>query len=459
VISTRRSSRSVGIAATVALWVLALAREPTRPVALAAIAGTVGLLYLPTLHYGFVNEDFDFGRPWSLKEMVATFAGSWDPRGILEDYYRPLVSLSLAGDYWLWSGRPAGFHLTNLLIHCASGILAYRLLGRLGLSPRGALLGALVWVAHPLSASAASWCNQRTDGLTTFFYLAALFVLTRSAFTRAHALAVAGLALLALASKETAITLPVVAYLLIRFARLDRDRPQRKLAVGLLALIAVAYLGFWLSLFPGKLSLRAGRAETWEGFDLRSAEAGEWLRLLPALYTPVFLPTDYPRWWSTSLAAWPPLYLAAGMLATPAILLVLARRKERQLAGVVWVGLLWPLVTIAPYLGSNTVDLFRFGLLVALGSGLVFGSFFSFLARHASRLSLIPVAILALLLAPRAIASAAVWGPGGRYYSLLPNWRSHLGARGWDSLTPEMQQLFQDEVSRDAHRHLPLSDP
>src|ERR1700734_1969914 len=48
-----------------------------------------------------------------------------DLRGSGESYYRPLYWVSLALDRMLWGSHPAGFHVTNLLLHWMNGFLLF----------------------------------------------------------------------------------------------------------------------------------------------------------------------------------------------------------------------------------------------------------------------------------------------------------------------------------------------
>ena len=53
-------------------------------------------------------------------------------------HYRPVQNLSFIVDYFFWNGNAYGFHLTNLLLHIASGLLLYLLLEKLFISLRPA---------------------------------------------------------------------------------------------------------------------------------------------------------------------------------------------------------------------------------------------------------------------------------------------------------------------------------
>ena len=49
----------------------------------------------------------------------------------LSGHYRPVQNLSYMFDYFFWNTDPAGFHLSNILLHVAAGLLLYRLLTHL----------------------------------------------------------------------------------------------------------------------------------------------------------------------------------------------------------------------------------------------------------------------------------------------------------------------------------------
>ena len=46
-------------------------------------------------------------------------------------HYRPVQNLSFIVDYFFWNTNVYGFHLTNILLHIASALLLYLLLGKL----------------------------------------------------------------------------------------------------------------------------------------------------------------------------------------------------------------------------------------------------------------------------------------------------------------------------------------
>src|SRR5262249_22671946 len=95
---------------------------------------------------------------------------------------RPLVHLSFAFNYALGGLDVAGYHLVNIALHLAVGLLVFGLVRRTLLLPRlkerfarnaqhvaGAI--ALVWSVHPLNTEAVNYVTQRTELMMGLCYL------------------------------------------------------------------------------------------------------------------------------------------------------------------------------------------------------------------------------------------------------------------------------------------------
>ncbi|MDA8427864.1 MAG: glycosyltransferase family 39 protein [Geobacteraceae bacterium] len=117
-------------------------------------------------------------------------------------------------DYQLWGLDPAGYHFVNILLHALNGILVYRLLLQLELSEMPSLLGAIVFVLHPVQVESVAWVSERKNVLSALFFLLAL--LRYIAYRRASSGHVKNYALslvfltCALLSKSAAVVFPLV---------------------------------------------------------------------------------------------------------------------------------------------------------------------------------------------------------------------------------------------------------
>ena len=185
-------------------------------------------------------------------------------------HYRPVQNISYFFDYFFWNTDEFGFHLTNVLLHVASGILLYFLLRQLILSLRlrsvpqavrqkvlertpwishTAFLIALVWTVHPVHSAAIDYISGRADSLAFFFatsgwllFLRARITINKRARSFFYLLAVVS-GLLALCSREIALIWIVLfaAHLLL----IERSIEIRKrvYAVGWCAGLILIYAG------------------------------------------------------------------------------------------------------------------------------------------------------------------------------------------------------------------------
>jgi len=140
--------------------------------------------YAPGLSGGFLFDDFNnldqlglYGRVDNARSLLLYLtSGSADPIG------RPLSMLSFLLDARDWPADPAPFKRTNVLLHLLNGALLGLLLSRLGRRlalppPRAhaaALLGAALWLLHPLLVSTTLYVVQREAMLPATFALLGL---------------------------------------------------------------------------------------------------------------------------------------------------------------------------------------------------------------------------------------------------------------------------------------------
>lgn len=100
---------------------------------------------------------------------------------------RPVGYFTFVLNYSIHQYHVFGYHLINMLIHAINGILLYQLLSHLiklstpkALStnennfPFIAIVGALLFTAHPLCTEAVSYITQRLVSLATLFYLCSI---------------------------------------------------------------------------------------------------------------------------------------------------------------------------------------------------------------------------------------------------------------------------------------------
>jgi protein O-mannosyl-transferase len=202
-------------------------------IAAALIVAAVAIVaFLPALQGDFLAWDDDRNfvdnpayrglGPAQLRWMWTTFHMG---------HYIPLSWMTLGLDYTLWGMNPAGYHLTNLLLHAAHAValyfLARRLLVLAGVVAPGAgaiatavpaAFAALVFAIHPLRVESVAWVTERRDALSGLFSALTLICWLRAGdegeknarwYTAALVAYVC-----ALLSKATAMSLPAVMLVL-----------------------------------------------------------------------------------------------------------------------------------------------------------------------------------------------------------------------------------------------------
>jgi tetratricopeptide (TPR) repeat protein len=298
------------------------------------------LLWAPLIYddRAFILNNASVVGPWTGFRSLF-WAG---PNG---EAFEPLVVALHRLLYALTGARAPLYRLTSQLLHWANAGLVLVLFSRSFRDRRLAFLAALLFALFPAHVEVLAGSTFKKHLLVTLFTLSSLLVLERRSWPAAARVAAAWLLFaLALASKETAVVLPVLAA-----ARLaaERRKPGRPKFPELAALF-----GGWAALLGGYVLLRARVAPrapgAWAGGSLgthllTSSKIFAWcLRHLLAPW-PLSLehslsPASAPAGVRTWLAA-------AIVVAALAGLFVLYRRERRA-----WFGASWTLIALAPFL-------------------------------------------------------------------------------------------------------------
>jgi tetratricopeptide (TPR) repeat protein len=279
--------------------------------------------------------------PDGVRWAFTTFAcGNW----------HPLTWLSLQLDCELYGGlEPGGFHLTNVLLHAANGVLLFLVLGRLTGAPWRSAVVAGLFALHPLHVESVAWVSERKDVLSTLFWvltMAAYLHYVRRPGVGRYLLVVLALGL-GLLAKPMLVTLPFVL-LLLDYWPLRRWPPAVSfghLLVEKLPLLALALASCVVTF----LAQRRGEAVApLEAFPL-GARVGNallaYVGYLGKMLWPTRLAVYYPHPGPGVSAA---RALGSGLFLALVTGLVLGPGRRRPYLAVGW---LWYLGTLVPVIG------------------------------------------------------------------------------------------------------------
>jgi protein O-mannosyl-transferase len=149
------------------------------------IALALGLITLavfwPSLTHAFLafdDQQYVTENP-SIQGGLTWHGLVWAFRTFYASNWHPLTWLSHMADYQLYGLKPAGHHLTNLLLHTATTVLLFLVLSRMtGALWRSACVAALfAW--HPLHVESVAWVAERKDVLSAFFFVLTLWAYVR----------------------------------------------------------------------------------------------------------------------------------------------------------------------------------------------------------------------------------------------------------------------------------------
>jgi tetratricopeptide (TPR) repeat protein len=335
----------------------------THPLAALLLIGLIAaLIYSNTFSASFHFDDVpNITDNPKIKHLVnlLDFSGS-----------RYVGFLTFALNYRFGGLSLFGFHLVNLLIHIANGLLVYGLVRLLLKSPRLlpspaltpaapaiALCTALLFVVHPIQTQAVTYIVQRFASLASLFYLSAVLCylkwrlspsLARSRFAWYAAAFLASL--LAMKTKEITFTLPFML-LLVEFVGFGP--PSRKQWIGLIP--------FFLTLPIIPLSRPGALGEGEAGLARGTMDISRWdylitqfkviVTYLQLLVFPVNQNLDYDYPAAHSLFE-PPvilsfLFLTALLLTAVYLLFVSRRAAADPRLRLIGFGILWFFFTLS----------------------------------------------------------------------------------------------------------------
>jgi len=212
------------------------------------------LLWWPISPYWQSDDYLALHYARNFGNVLADFTGPQYGATDIWLFYRPLITLSFWFDQLLGGAEPFVSHLSNVLAHGVSALLA-ALLWRRFLPDGQAFLAGLLWAMMPGHAGTIAWAVGRVDAHTTVWCLFALLLFVRHCERRRTGVRTSVVPALlataaALASKELGFVVPPLAVglgMLMASAGSLRARLHFALrATAPLWVLFAAYLGFRL---------------------------------------------------------------------------------------------------------------------------------------------------------------------------------------------------------------------
>lgn len=349
---------------------------------------------------GFVWDDDDYVTANVTLRSLDGLRRIWLEPGAVPQYY-PLTFTTLWIEHQLWGLWPAGYHGTNVLLHAACAVLAWRVLAELRVP--GAWIGAALFAVHPVHVESVVWITERKNVLSGALGLGAALLWLRWALAPPDRAAsrdgLIALALFvgALLAKAVVATLPVVLLALVwwRRGRVER-RHLVSLAPWLVAAVASGLMTSWM-----EQTHVGARGAPWEStFVERTLIAGRALWFYVAsLAWPAHLTFIYPRWVVDTSVWWQWLFPAAALVAAASLWLLRGRIGTgpfvAALVFAVTVGPALGFVAVYPHRYSFVADHFQY--LASLAPLALAASALALLGRTAFPVAGVVLAVLALL--------------------------------------------------------------
>lgn len=158
----------------------------------------------------------------------------YEGSGQYTNFYRPLQSITVAIDYKIWGMNPAGYHITNVILHTSAAMLLYILLFLISKSIFAGAIAALLFSVHPLNVSAVTYISGRADLLGALFIYASfilyIFYTKREKNISLYAFSIV-FYILAILSKEAFVIYPVIYLLYSQIFSVQKNQNKIKLFV------------------------------------------------------------------------------------------------------------------------------------------------------------------------------------------------------------------------------------
>jgi protein O-mannosyl-transferase len=341
------------------------------------------VVYFPFMQNLFIWDDDKYLTENPYLTDLEGLKQFWFNLTAMPQYY-PMVFTSFWIEHQVWALDPLGYHVDNLIIHCANVLLLWKILSFLEI--RGSWLAAALFAIHPVQVESVAWITERKNLLSGFFYFLSLYFFLRfyspnqplnasedQNGKKSWALYVFSLFffICALWSKTVACTLPAVILLLFWWKQNHIGKKPFLLMIPYLTVgLGFALLTIWLEKFNVGAIGREWEFSFWDRFLIAGRVLWFYIEKLIWPFPIIF---TYPRWVIDDSVWWQYIYPLT-FLSLIFILWALRRNIGRG-----------PLTAILFFAGS---------LFPALGFFDVFPMKYSFVADHFQYLPCIGIIVI-----------------------------------------------------------------
>ncbi len=265
--------------------------------------------------------------------------------------YRPLVSASLAVDYFMGKGNIFFFHLSTFLLFLLQGVIMYAMFigifNRSERSPanRFVALTAVAWyLLHPANAETINYIIARSDSLSTLFILLAFVIYLYWDLGKRRYLYLIPFALACLAKPIGAIFVPLL-FLYIYLFEEKNGVPIARISASLKkaapALVACLLLMFFIK----KMDPPTWRAGGASAFHYIITQPSVMLHYFTTFFAPLGLSADTD--WTTLSSLLDVRFLIGSLFLTGLLVTAVVTAKTERLRPVSF-GIFWFFISLLP---------------------------------------------------------------------------------------------------------------
>ncbi|WP_300596708.1 tetratricopeptide repeat protein [Niabella sp.] len=335
------------------------------------IAGVALLVLLILAYANHFDNDFHFDDSHTIQENVAIrklsnipefftnpdmFSASTNHRGL-----RPLVTTTLAIDYWLAGGlQPFMFQLSTFLWHIGLCIMLFfmyrRLVGKVSThkwTPFIALMGAGWFGLHTVIAETINYVISRSDVQSTFFIVASFLMYIAYPQKRKYGLYIL-LAVLGVFAKETVPVLPILLFFYILLFEkelslydLFKRSNIKKVGSTIWSLLPLVILVAGTQLYTLSRMSQASASHGMSnplGYNLLT-QTYVWLHYFRSFFLPFDLSADTDLGVITNPFDW---RIIAGVLFVIALIITVFKTSRRAETRPIAFGLIWFAASLLP---------------------------------------------------------------------------------------------------------------